>query len=75
VEVFAKLQRRDIMQSMVTLHELVDLAEPSWRGMAETLSSRRPWDELMELDESIGNRDKEVVEASSSLGEDNLGFS
>ena len=28
VEVFAKLHQRDIMRSMVKLHDLVDLAEP-----------------------------------------------
>jgi hypothetical protein len=30
VEVFSKLQRQDIMHSMVKLHDLVDLAEPPW---------------------------------------------
>ena len=28
VEVFPKLQRRDIMRSMVKLHDFMDLAEP-----------------------------------------------
>ena len=39
MEVFAKLQRRDIMCSMVKLHDLVDLPEPPWRSMAESSSS------------------------------------
>ena len=55
VEVFAKLQRRDIMQSKVKLHDLVDLAEPPWRGMVEALSPRQPWDDSMELDEAMEN--------------------
>ena len=74
VEVFAKLQWRDIMRSMVKLHDLVDLAEPPWRGMAEASSSGLPRDESMELDEAMGNRDKEAAEASANLGEANLGL-
>ena len=41
VEVFAKLQRRDIMRSMVKLHDLVDLAESPWRNLVETSTSKR----------------------------------
>ena len=55
VEVFAKLQRRDIMCSMVKLYDLVDLVEPPWRGMAEASSSGQPQDEAMELDEAMEN--------------------
>ena len=69
-----KLQRRDIMRSMVKLHDLVDLAEPSWRGMVEASSSRWPRDEAMELDEAMENRDEEAAEDSASLGESNLGL-
>ena len=50
VEVFAKLQRREIMRSMVKLHELVDLVKPPWRGMAEASTLGLPRDESMELD-------------------------
>ena len=74
VEVFAKLQRRDIMRSMVKLHDLVDLAKPPWRGMAEASSSGKPRDESMELEEAMGNRDEEDAEASASPVEANLGL-
>ena len=60
VEVFEKLQQRDIMQSMVKKNDLVDLAEPPWRGMVEASSSGLPRDELMELDEAMGNQDEEA---------------
>ena len=74
VEVFAKLQWRDIMRSMVKLHDLVDLAEPPWRGMAKESSSEQPWDESMELDEAMENQDEEATEALTSPGEANLGL-
>ena len=74
VEVFAKLQRREIMRSVVKLHDLVDLAEPPWRGMAEAMTSGLPRDKLMEFDEAIGNHDKDVADASASPGEVNLGL-
>ena len=63
VEVFAKIQWRDIMRSMVKLHDLVDLVEPPWRGMVEVSSSRWQRDEVMELDEAMENQDKEATEA------------
>jgi hypothetical protein len=62
------------MRSMVKLHDLVDLAEPPWRGMGEASSSRQPWDESMELDEAMENQDEEATEASASPGETNLGL-
>lgn len=74
VEVFAKLQRREIMRSMVKLHDLVDLVEPPWRGMVEASTSGLPRDELMEHDETIGNHDEEVADALTSPGEANLGL-
>lgn len=74
VEVFAKLQQRNIMRSMVKLHDLVDLAKPPWRGMVEVSSSGLPRDKSMELDKAMGNQDEEAVEASASLGEANLGL-
>lgn len=74
MEVFAKLQRRDIMRSMVKLHDLVNLAEPPWRGMAKASMSGRPRDDSMELDEAMGNRDEEVVDAPASPREANLGL-
>ena len=74
VEVFAKLQRRDVRRSMVKLHDLVDLAEPPWRGMVEASSSRCPHDKSMELDEAMENRDEEAMEASANSGEANLGL-
>ena len=60
------------MRSMVKLHDLVDLAEPPWRGMAEGSSSGRPQDESMELDEAMENRDEEAAKAPASPGEANL---
>lgn len=74
VEVFAKLQWRDIMQSMVKLHDLVDLAEPPWRGMAEASTSGLPTDEAMEMDKAIGNHNEEATDASASPREANLSF-
>ena len=71
-EVFAKLQRRDIMRTMVKLHDLVDLAKPPWRGMAKVLMLGMERDESMELDEDIGNHDEEVANALTSPGEANL---
>ena len=74
MEVFAKLQWRDIIRSMVKLHDLVDLAEPLWIDMAEASSSGLPRDESMELDEAMGNRDEEAAEAPANPGEANLGL-
>ena len=59
---------------MVKHHDLVDLVEPLWRGMAEASSSGMPWDELMELDEAMGNCDEEDADAPASPGEANLGL-
>ena len=74
VEVFTKLQWRDIMRSMVKLHDLVDLSKPLWRGMEEASMSSLPKDESMELDKAIGNRDEEVADTSANPGESNLGL-
>ena len=74
VEVFAKLQQREIMRSMVKLHDLVDLAEPPWRGMVEASTSGLPRDESMELDEAIENHDKDAADASANPVEVNLGL-
>lgn len=74
VEVFAKLQRRDIMHNMVKLHDLVDLAEPPWRSMAEASSSGRSREEAMDLDADMENRDRDAMESLTSLGEANLGL-
>ena len=74
VEVFAKLQRRDIMRSMVKLHDLVDLAEPPWKSMADIHSARRPREEAMDLDEALECQDEEAVEPLTSPGEANLGL-
>ena len=60
------------MRSIVNLHDLVDLAEPPWRGMAETSMSGLPRAESMELDATIGNHDEEVVDALASPREANL---
>ena len=62
------------MRSMVKLHDLVDLGEPPWRGMAEASTSGLPKDESMELGETIGNQDEDIVGATASLREDNLGL-
>ena len=74
MEVFTKLQRRDIMRSMVKLHDLVDLTEPSWRGMAKASSSRRQREEAMDLDDATELRDAEATEEPTSPGEANLGL-
>ena len=62
------------MRNMVKLHDLVDLEEPSWRGMAEASTSGLPRDKLMELDEAIGNLDEDIAGMPTSLGEVNLGL-
>ena len=41
-------------------------------GMAEASTSDLPRDESMELDETIGNHDKDVTDAPASPGEGNL---
>lgn len=74
VEVFVKLQRRDIMHSMLKLHDLVDLAEPPLRSMVETLSSGRPQEEAMDLDTAMENWDEDAAKPPTSLGEVNLGL-
>ena len=74
VEVFAKLQRRDIMRSMVKLHDLVDLAEPPWRNLEEASTSEWSWDEAMDLDTEVAEWDEDMVELLASLGEINLGL-
>ena len=74
VEFFAKLQRRDIMRSMVKLHDLVDLAEPPWRNLAEASTFSRSWDEAMDLDAEVVERDEEVVKPLAIPEEANLGL-
>lgn len=72
VEVFTKLQRKDIMCSMVKLDDLVDLVEPPWRDMAEASTSNRSREEAMDLDVEVENWDEDVVEPSASPSEANL---
>ena len=74
MEVFAKLRSRDIMCSMVKLHDLVDLVEPPWRSMVEASSSGQPQEEAMELDEAMENQDEEATEPPDSPSEANLGL-
>ena len=74
VEVFAKIQQRDIMRSMVKLHDLVDLVEPPWRNLAEASTSGRSWDEPMDLDAEVADRDEDVVDPPNNSGEPNLGL-
>lgn len=62
------------MQSMVKLHDLLDLVEPSWKEMAEASTSGLLRDNSMEMDDTIWNHDKEDAYASASLGEANLGL-
>ena len=62
------------MRIMVKLHDLVDLVEPPWRGMAEASSSGLPRDESMELDEAMGNRDEEAANVSANPREANIGL-
>ena len=71
---FAKLQRRDIMHSMVKLHDLVDLSEPSWWNLVEVSTSRRSRDEPMDLDAEVADRDEDVEDPPASSGEANLGL-
>lgn len=69
VEVFAKLQRRDIMHNMVKLHDLVDLAELPWQNLVESSTSERSQDEVTAWDvemDGLGRR--------ASPGETNLGL-
>ena len=49
VEVFVKLQRRDIIRSMVKIHDLVDLAEPPWRNMSKASTSDWSREDAMDL--------------------------
>ena len=72
MEVFTKLQRREIIRSMVKLHDLVDLVEPPRRGMVEV--SSLPRDESMELDETIGNHNEDIAGVPTIPGEANLGL-
>lgn len=60
VEVFPKLQRRDIMRIMVKIHDLVDLTEPLWRNMEEASSSGQSREEAMDLDADTGKWDKDA---------------
>lgn len=62
------------MRNMVNLHDLVDLAEPSWRSMAEALSCSRSREEAIDLDADMENRDRDTTELPTSLGEANLGL-
>ena len=74
VEVFAKLQRRDIMCSMVKLHDLVDLEEPKWRSMADTSSTSWPREEAMELDEALEKWDEDATKPLANPDETNFGL-
>ena len=74
MEVFVKLQRRDIMRNMVKLHNLVDLAEPPWKSMGDTPSTSQPCEEAMELDEALENQDEEATKPPTIPGEANLGM-
>ena len=62
------------MQIMVKLHDLVDLAEPLWKSMADIHSARRPCEEAMDLDKALENQDEEAEEKPTSPGEANLGL-
>jgi hypothetical protein len=62
------------MRSMVKLHDLVDLVEPLWGGVAEASSSGRPQDEAMELVEAMENWVEEAMEALTTPGEPNVGL-
>lgn len=62
------------MRRMVNLHDLVDLAEPQWSGMAEASTSGLLSDESMELDEETGNHDEDAADAPTSPRESNLGL-
>lgn len=62
------------MHSMVKLHDLVDLAEPPWRNLVETSTSRRSRDKPMDLDAEVVDRDEDVADPPNSPGEANLGL-
>ena len=62
------------MRSMVKLHNLVDLAEPPWRNLAESSTSERSWDEVTAWDVEMAERDEEVAKPRTSPGETNLGL-
>ena len=62
------------MHSMVKLHDLVDLAEPPCRNMAEASSSGRSREEAMDLDADMANWDEDIAKLSASSGESNLGL-
>lgn len=62
------------MWSIIKLHDLVYLAEPPWRGMAEASSSGSPRDESMEPEEAMGNQGEKDAQASARLEQANLGL-
>lgn len=62
------------MHSMVKLHDLVDLAEPPWRNLAEASTSGRSREEPMDLDVEVAEWDEDVAEPLASPGEANLGL-
>ena len=62
------------MHSMVKLHDLVDLAEPPWRHLAEASTLGQSWDEPMALDAEVADRDEDVADPPASPGESNLGL-
>ena len=74
VEVFSKLQQREIMHSIVKLHDLVDFVEPLWRGMADASTLGLPRDGSIKLDEPIWNHDEDVVDVLANPREANLGL-
>ena len=74
VEVFAKLQRRDIMRCMMKLHDLVDLVKPPWWNLVEASTSERSWDEPMDLDAEVADRDEDVADLLVNSREANLGL-
>ena len=56
------------MRTMVKLQDLVDLAKPPWRNMAEASTSGRSKEDAMDLEAEVANREEDVAEPPPSLG-------
>lgn len=71
---FAKFQRREIMQCMVKLNDLEELVEPLLGETLGASASARPKDAAMELDEDDELQEEANETAQFSPSEANYGL-
>jgi hypothetical protein len=69
VKMYAQFQLQNIMQFMVKINNLEELAEPPLSGMLGTSTSGTPKDNAMDMEESVGLQEEANLVAQFILGE------